>query len=280
MTNWVRKTAILSLGLALSPTAWAVTDFRPSWVTHSASSMKHNDSFLSDIQSNLDEARTEAFLKRFFDVKKSAEVRMNFEFLTRDYQMRRHHNLLDPVTERAYLEKFVEQRKEAIRVMSRHQQKQAQQQVKTAQQRGEISTPVVVSSTLAGVYFGEPLNVLLGDDTQLMARTDFISERAEVKLSSTIVDGSVDFASSRAVEEAQRLDPGKQHERYKVSLSRGLGLWDLSSGVSYGGTSNSFTAMISKPLSGNLTCIVDRNQNIANPTQVNDTVQLQYGINF
>ncbi len=68
-------------------------------------------------------------------------------------------------------------------------------------------------------------------------------------------------------------------ERYSLSLSRGLPVWDLKTGVSYGGSSNKVTASVSKELMDNLTCIVDTSRSTRDQTG-EEAVKFFYGLRF
>jgi hypothetical protein len=278
----VQKSLLLMLASQVAA-ANAGSDLRPSWLGSGRASsvgIRVNESFLSDTRRNNNTLKEAAFVDEIMDKGRAAEIRMEYERVTRDYHDRQAFGLMDPVSELEWMDRFDSKRREALREVRRHRVGQARSNVIGAAKRGDISTPVMVSSTLASIYFGTPVNVDLGKETRITAKTDFIDDRAQIKVTSNIVDGAVDVTGNRRMEE-QLVDPSRREERYRISLSRSLPVWDLSSGVAYGGTSKSMSASIAKPLSDNLTCVIDTRQTINEPSVPSEeTLSVQYGIRF
>jgi hypothetical protein len=117
------------------------------------------------------------------------------------------------------------------------------------------------------------------------------NQTGEVKVWSPIVNSSMSVDNSDYAKMAlgaggqPARDPsGNIHERYRMAVNRGLSIWDFSSELSYGATSSTVHAALSKPIVGNLTGIVESVhpagaalQAGAPPEQI---VRLAYGITF
>ncbi len=259
--------------------ATANTDFRPSWLGIPGAPVAPNQSFLSDTRSNMEAIREEAFVDQIMDRGRAAELRQDYERVTRAYHQEQAFGLIDPTAELAWMDRFDQKRREALREVRRHKVGQTRNEVRGAAKRGEISAPVMVSSTLASLYFGTPVNVDIDQAVRISAKTDFIDDRAQVKITSNVVDGALDIAGDSHMN--QDVDPSRREERYRVSLTRQLPVWDLSSGVAYGGTTKSLSASIAKPLSDNLTCVVDTRQRMDQPAaKTENTLTFQYGLRF
>jgi hypothetical protein len=123
--------------------------------------------------------------------------------------------------------------------------------------------------------------VELSSSTRIEASTNFVEDRAQFRLMSDWVQGQFDFTGNpQGVQQAQ-LDPTQVQERYRFSLTRNLSIWNLSSGLIYGATSQSVSAQISKPIANNLTCVVDTRRPLTgNAMPAEEKVTLQYGIRF
>jgi hypothetical protein len=79
------------------------------------------------------------------------------------------------------------------------------------------------------------------------------------------------------------LEPGAAApEAVEVKVARPL-FWDMHSGVTYGGTSRTMTAHVSRPLAPNLTCSVENRQNVAQgwtESRAEQTARINYRLTF
>ncbi len=76
-------------------------------------------------------------------------------------------------------------------------------------------------------------------------------------------------------------NPRGQIERYRLTFSRPLPLWDLSSGLTYGGSTTSVGASLSKTLIPHLTAVVDSVRPIQQGRYYSEeSLRFFYGLTF
>lgn len=232
-----------------------------------------------------------AWESKLFDRRFAANMRQEYEDRTRDYEMRQQYGLLDMTGVMAFNSTMTDMRHDLVNQMRQMQVQGYQQNMKTAAQNGEVSRPVMLTGSVTSFYMGNPVDVTFAPTARLWARADIPNQVGEVRFSNPYANTDVAVNASPNAQAGPNsipsIDPttGQPFERYKVSLSRLLPLWDLSSGVTYGGSSSTVRASVSKPIVGNLTGVVE---NVSPVTAVaaaagapnERTVRVVYGLNF
>src|SRR5947209_8535692 len=141
---------VLVIGLLVSSLAWGRADLRPGWVDSpvpASVSSQVNDSFLSD-QTNLEQLRSDELEHKIFDPKRASELRMQYDILVRDFQMKKDYGLIDPYTERDFYDKMRDRRTEVVREIGARQTSEVRKRLIEGAERGEISKPIVISTSV------------------------------------------------------------------------------------------------------------------------------------
>jgi hypothetical protein len=123
------------------------------------------------------------------------------------------------------------------------------------------------------------VNIQITDETKVSTRTDLLHAQGEVNLESPAMNCRVSMDGRSATDPATAAVTST--ERYRVSLSRPLPIFELSSAVTYGGSTNTVRAAISRPLADHLTGEFDsvRGSDAAGvPTE--QSLKLMYGFSF
>jgi hypothetical protein len=100
-----------------------------------------------------------------------------------------------------------------------------------------------------------------------------------VKVSSSVVNFSAQMDARNTSDPVAAAQSNT--ERYSVSMSRPLSIFDLSSSVSYGGTTNCMRAAVSRPIYDHVVGEFDSvkgNDNLGVPSE--QSLKLMYGISF
>jgi hypothetical protein len=248
-------------------------NIRPSWIASDGCTIVPNASFLAARMTGDDQGKLLG--TTIINQKYSNAMMQEYNDRTRDYEMRSNYGLTDMASTAAYgtqTQPYTDNMSSAVKT-------------------GQISAPVAYTGSVASFYFGNALDTHLNDDTRLWARADVPNQTGEVKVWSPIVNSSMSVDNSDYAKMAlgaggqPARDPsGNIHERYRMAVNRGLSIWDFSSELSYGATSSTVHAALSKPIVGNLTGIVESVhpagaalQAGAPPEQI---VRLAYGITF
>lgn len=253
---------------ALAATAPKSAQLRPNWMQEEGCTVSPNASFLSSTTVSDTGAR---FLDRtILDPGFANSLRQEYEDKTRDFEMKQKYGLLDTNGVAAYNNALTDVRKDLVKGVRQTQARDYGQNANTAARNGEVSTPMIVTGSLASFYFGNALDVTVVPEMRLWARTDVRNQTSEFKIFSPIGESSVQMDGSDYAKMGLGADglpipdpSGVRHERYKVAVSRSLPLWDLSSAVSYGGTSSTVHASIAKPIVNNVTAAVETIQPMA-----------------
>lgn len=87
------------------------------------------------------------------------------------------------------------------------------------------------------------------------------------------INGALDFQFG-----SDELSPAATRERYQISLTRLLP-WQLHSGFVFGGTSQTVTTSLSKPLLPYLNCTVENRQNFSQ-SGVEQLARFNYQMRF
>ena len=272
-----------------SAAAWGMTDdARPVWVqVQSTESDGANSSYLGDLGFN-DDAKRMGLRNRLFNDGLSREMGQQYGNITKDYDLREnyHLNRLDQTEDQMSQKKgFV--RYFLLRIFHFH--------VKDGIQKAETNSDEV--RVFKKVYdkgeqiVNEGVKIEAGEKVKFGTNLDVRKMRGGLWMTSAVVNGAFDVVAGAPAyrdpnnpDPSSSTDPTYHDERYRVSLTRKLPVWDLSSGVSYGTTSTMVSTNVSKQLNEHLLCVVNHsvpmNPDRADVRTGQETAQMQYQIHF
>jgi hypothetical protein len=122
---------------------------------------------------------------------------------------------------------------------------------------------------------GKTVDVNLSDSLKLRTKAHVTGQVAELGLLSPGASTSFQFSPTSS--------SYADGEKYKFAVSKKLP-WSLSSGVSYGSTSDTVKASLEKQLTPQITGVVDSRRPVhadqASATPPEETVQLKYQLSF
>lgn len=224
---------------------------RPSWADPRVCQSTPNGTYLSDTDSAID--FTDPVLRgRLMGEKQAGAIRQEYELANREYELRRMHGQFGFQRERAYgnrvsgigssIASGVRDAQIRERVWSEKDQARMRGHLKDAAESEtgrSVAGPIAVITTLTAVSTGEPVQLKLQDDAEVIARTDVRTKSGALQLHSQLFDTNIGYNDV-------------QNERYRLSLGRPLPVWGLHSGLAYGGSSNLISASLSKEIFANL----------------------------
>lgn len=212
--------------------------------------------------------------------------------LVRDYELRSTYHLLSRYEESAYQKRIQDYSKSMLTELRKmHTDAETRKMRKNAEKDPNariIVKPAVVLAGIYAFYSGEKMNWSLSSDTQLTAQTKIEERWGNFELLSPSINGSIFVsqpkASSEATDGAVQTAPdpkAKKADRVRTSVSRAIPVFDLSSAVSYGADSRSFTASLSRPLMPYVTGVVDSTRTLG-PSDgfKEETLRVLFGMSF
>lgn len=281
--NQLKWIGASSLALLIIHSAVAsVPNLRPEWSHSSQITEVPNCSFLND----QNHSEPTVFLNRLVDQKTVSNLNQQYQDMNRDYEMRVQYGLADRTEVQSHGDDVSHFGRQAFAQVRHYQVNQEARHLKTAVDRDEtlkaLLKPAAVVGAGAAFYSGTPVSVNIDDDTTFRAMANVPTQTGQVSLLSTVGTTSVDFDMNRPdPNKAFTGDPRAQIEKYRFSFSRGLPLWDLTSGLSYGGSTTAVGASLSKSLMPHLTAVVDS----VRPMQqgryyAEESLRFFYGLSF
>jgi hypothetical protein len=267
----------LLLVLALSSTAHARTNLSPRWLSQyqlaGASIAAPNSSFLSDTRSEALRSEFNEELKSLvIDNGQAAAWHEQYLAMNRDYEMRQRAGIVSSYNDQVHTGAMAGFSNGVFQEMQKHVQSEAGMRAERVAKKSDVivvaSAPAVVA---AGIYIGRPIRVKVADDTRLALSTDFRGHTGSLEFTSPSLYGALQFrplaAASRDYNPGAGVDFGKMmemqravdfsEERYQLTVQRSLPIFNLSSAVLYGSSSNAEAGSLSKQLTDHITCIVD-----------------------
>ena len=153
-----------------------------------------------------------------------------------------------------------------------------------------IREPVTIAAGAVAITQGAPIKLDLGVDSRLVSRTDVIARRGQLDLTTSWISSTVGFvADAPTTRDAYGpipSDPVQREERYSIAVSRPVSIWGLGTGLSYGGTTSTLSATLSRELITHLTCVVgsshvlDVSRQAPGSHSGEETLRVMYGLNF
>ncbi len=222
----------------------------------------------------------------WMDYRALGEMKQNYELMISHYENRKAYGLWDFQTEAEYQQRVQEYGKGFLhQIKNSYTQTQLKQLKKEAARNKDLRplrSPAIIIATLVAAYIGSPIDVSLGEHLKVGAYKAGQSHVSNVQWDMDVFRASVHM-SSKSQDPQAALDDNARN-RYKVSLARGLPVWDMSGDVSYGANQKAVTAAVSKPIIGNLTCIVGSTYGLgaddASRNSTEESVRLTYGLRF
>lgn len=197
-----------------------------------------------------------AFGSDLLDAQSSLELRRSYELMDQRQERRARAGFTSASETETNL---AERESLGGQVLSRVGQNQVNLQVSrlagTARNQSALRSarkPAVVVAAAAALYFGQPFELQASESTSFHLVSEMRRRRAELVLQCPVARGEIDFDGAR--------DPASDlggRENARLSLSRGLPVWDLGSRVEYGATSSTVTATLSKQLTREVAVSVD-----------------------
>jgi hypothetical protein len=288
--------AVASIG---SSACWAkIPNLRPSWAKPLAC-QGLNESFLADLEQGKNSVATLEWRDKIFEPALDADAERQYERLTRDYESRERHGLVSQVERQSYISRLSGFAADVLNQVRRYHVNGNIDKAKAAVPNlidkkdpviQAIGKPLGLVSAVAAVTTGHPFSFNFGSDASLTARTDVRKQNGSFEMRSIWLNWAMDVYGlpyPKAMSSPLRLisdGEEKSDEKYRFSLSRDLPELKLNSGISYGGTTGTLTASLSKQLTSNLTCIVDSSRPVwvdrASLQNSQETIRLLYGFSF
>jgi hypothetical protein len=245
-----------------------------------------NQSFLMSLQTRVSTQRSDIFTE-VLNPDTALALRQRYEDLNRSYEARHNAHVTTPKDEADHHEQLRALTKDLYSGLRSYNGKRYNTQLRRGAQEGKVITPVMVSGTVVATYFGNPVNVTLGGETRLDARTDMPGREGDLHLASPVCDATVQFRGNEPVLADNQFfsrPAEEQKERYRVSIVRSLPVLNLSSSISYGSTTSRVITALSRPITSNVTAVVDSvrptNGAVAAIKPGEQRLQLIYGITF
>lgn len=201
--------------------------------------------------------------------------------LNRAYEERKKYDLVSIEEEKEQISRIKDFTRNVISEIRNHHVRQNLRKARENAEKDEnlksLAKTFGWAAALVGFYQGEPLDLKISEESKITARINSESKRGAVSLASPMIHSGFDFLAGAPKTQ-------ENEEKYNVSAARGLGFFDLSSGVSYAGTSQKMTAFLSRPLLPYLTGTIDASRKV-NPdnrygTPAQASFKLLYSLNF
>lgn len=217
---------------------------------------------------------------QFLNSKQSLEMQQRYQDMNRNYEMKQNYGIATAADEQSHADDvhnfahYVYGELRGYQAQTNGQR--IQDNVEADPTLSVIEKPVSFIGAGVSMYQGNAVKMKVTDDTKIQANANVPHQNGQVAVISPYVTASVNV-------DLNGTDPntGITPERYRVNMSRSLPIWNLTSGVSYLGTSACVDTSISKNITRNLSASVDRYQQMYQDRGPNNaTISLNYGIHF
>jgi len=254
------------------------TEIRPIWMS-SQFNFTPNTSYLVNTQATTNNFQNDVF----GGAKNVAGIQQRYDDRTRDYGLRSQYGLNDAYENQAYTSSMTgfgsDTSHDLLGTARTAQQKGIAQTVRDANDRGDISDSVKAGSAATAVASGNPLNFNLTQETKLSTRTDLVHQNGELKVTSPVMNFSAQMDARNTSDPVAAAQSNT--ERYSMSVSKPIAALDLSSALTYGGTTNCMRASVSRPIYDHVVGEFDSvkgNDSLGVPSE--QSLRLMYGISF
>lgn len=244
-----------------------------------------NISFLKDLKINMDQESRE-FNKKVLDKKAALNIRQEYQDINREYEFKQGYGLN---SQQDHIDYFKRAKNFARYAVHKILSFQFESNMKEAEKNSEdVKTFNTVRTTVESVAKGTT-TVSEGASFKFGTKANLPDQHGQVWMKSNVVDGAFDVNVGQpwAIDpfSFEKKDPfQKQREGYKVSLGRKLPVWDLASGLSYGGTSQTVTGTLSKQLTQHLSTEVSSTRDVndfnGKSSKNEEVVKMLFGTRF
>ena len=255
-------------------------DFRPVWMADQAVYSQNSALLYSDQNPSF---MPQTLSQQMLSNHAVQDIEQQYLARTRDYDMRKNSGIATTVDEGSYVSDVTSMGKSMYTAARMTPLRQYQQGFHDSASQGGVSKPVAVVGTAVALGSGTPIPIDLGDDTRCTWVGDLLNQHGELNLVSPFLNAHVEMNMKDAAQDpSQPLDPTGDAERYKVSVNREVA-FQVTSSVTYGSSSSSFAASLSRPIISNLSGSVNTTRPVGeslsgSPAQV--AGGLSYGLTF
>ena len=298
--SWARVTRLQAgsvavlLALAGLPTPLkASTDphsrsYVPDWSTKAEIFEVQNASYLANSLkgTSRDQLRS---VPEFLREQEIRDLKLQHDLLVRDYELKAKYGLLTQDEERIHYDAVRAFSKNMAVLVGRNQIRGPLDRFRTFAENDPVLSfaqrPIALVALAIAVYNGQPVLMGLGRDASLKARANVPASEAELIVNSPVLDTSLYMKTNAQTADevaAQQLrDPLSRDERMRLSAGRSLGVLGLYSGLTYGNTTQTLSASLSKQLMSNLNASVNSRRPL-NPSHDagENSLNLNYGVSF
>jgi hypothetical protein len=256
-------------------------DFRPDWSRQegiSALVKCPNVSVLSDPDYDVPDAHDE--IAEWLDLHERNHARLGREMheqwsqRMQKFEMRERHNLAGQNEE---LEVAKSNRKMGRTFLRSLVATHLRDGLKKAEKSSEPVKAISKASEKLDFIANTGVNVEVAPEVKFGSKADIIRQRGRLWMNSPWLNGAVDFQVGGDAESAVAGTPVR-NERYKVSFDRSLP-FELQSGVVFGGTSQTMTTSVSRPLAPNLSCTLENRRSLME-SSAEQTARFNYQLRF
>jgi hypothetical protein len=262
------------------PSAIEEMDLRPTWMENqyilspnaSVLFMNHDPGFYGT-----------DYTAKYFGKKNMDSYTQQYQDRTRDYDMRATYGLNTTVDQQTYTNDISALAKSMAFSAKNTYSGIYGKGFAQGEKNGDVDQTIVTAGGVGAIVSGATIPFKLGGDSKGTWSGDAINQRGQLNVMSPVVNARVDICvKNPSADASQPLSPDAALERYKVSLSKPLP-FELNSAFTYGSTSNSYQASLSRQIydhiSGGVGATRPAGDNYSGaPSE--ETVNLSYGIRF
>lgn len=192
------------------------------------------------------------------DTKGATGIQERYDYYLRDYEMRKQYGLINSGSEKGYVDQMSLMSKDLLSEVQHQQTKKGEQTLKNLSDREKetlvaISPLVGAGAVVVALKNGRSFHIKLNENLAVTTSANVPAQTGHFSLASPWVEGSVDISAKVP----GLVAPSSPDERYKFSLSRNLPWVNASSKFTYGSTTNSLNAALSRRITNNLLLEMD-----------------------
>jgi hypothetical protein len=222
---------------------------QPIWLEALTTDAGDNSSYLANKHRTFQSTEAELINGIFEDAQLEAELRQQYMQLVIANENREHHDLSSLETGQARADSERDFARKVFAEARNYHVTQQREKIYRKAGRMEALRPIrrpdEIAAGLVAVYQGNPVDVDAPLDTHLRFQ----------------------------------MNAPENDEKYKIGVSRGLPVWDLTSGLGFGSTTRTLTASVGKQLTANLRAEVGSSRRI-DSGEPSSIAKLNYEIRF
>jgi hypothetical protein len=270
---------------AARPKAQTLSTISPHWKADLLRGAHPNSSYLTALPPK--DSEDGAWNSRALPERTQARMKQRYEDLTRDYERKKLYQQLDRADEEAQVGRMNEFSGMYMRSIVAHQFSES---LKEAEKNSEdVRTFRSVHESVGALAKGST-SVQVVEEMKIGTRTDLPARRGQVWMKTPLMQGALDVQFGRSggfdpwsISGRESLSP--IDERYVLSVSKDLPVFDLQSSLSYGMNSTRRKTALRKALSSKMRVEVSDSRGSdpvrsGLPAAGEQKLQLEYGIQF